>query len=111
MEAVKNLGSKLANIILPLAAFLPLRVERNQGQMPSLPATYFRRPAGLVGRAWLCTLKLEARRRERLGTQIMALFNLVVHLHLCWHLGGVSGFPPCPARPHLFPPQPRSESS
>lgn len=79
MEAVKNLGSKLANIILPLAAFLLLHVERNQGQMPSLPATYFRRPAGLVGRAWLCTLKPVARRHECLGTQIMALFNLVVH--------------------------------
>lgn len=56
-----------------------------------------------MGGAWLCTLKLEARSQECLGIEIMALFNLVVHLHLRWHLGGVSGFPPAKPSP---PPTP-----
>lgn len=46
------------------------------------------------------------------ATQIMALFNLVVHwrLHLCWHVAQVSGFPRAKPGPTSSP-QPRSESS
>lgn len=85
MEAVKNPGSKLAKIILPLAAFLPLCVERNQGQMPSLLAHILSTALqDWWSRAWLCTRKPVVRRHESLGIQIMVLFTLMVHLHPGW---------------------------
>lgn len=107
MGAVKDPGCRQANIILPLAAFLPLCMERNQGQMPPLLAHILSAASQDWGsRAWLCTLKPVARRPESLGTQIMVLFKLLVHLHPGW-TGGlgtrVAGFlsASTPAQPHL----------
>ena len=80
--------------------------------MPPLPAHILSAASQDWGsRAWLCTLKPVARRPESLGTQIMVLFKLVVHLHPGWMGVWALGAPgsPLPA-PLPSPTWPSSES-
>lgn len=97
-EAVQSPGSEPANTILLLAAFLPLCVERNPSQRPSLPAHILSTALqDWCGRP--CTLKPVARRSEFPGHPHNGPVHLVVHLHP----GGTgartlrSSVPPCSA--------------
>lgn len=105
MRAVKDPGPRLGNIILPRAAFLPLCVEGIGAKCHHSGPHTFRHLAGLVEQDLALDPEAGGRSCESLGTHIMLLFKLAVHLHPGWTGWGarVTGFQP-PASPFPAPP-------